>query len=100
MPILFIHGIAVRKERFDRLVSTVHDGFRGAGYPGTVTGCYWGDCLPVRGSLQLGCGMAPYDALQPADVGVHPLRRITAADLSRSSTLPCVGVPVVHRKSA
>jgi hypothetical protein len=43
VPIVFLHGITVREERFQRLVQTVRDGLALAGCSLGVTGFYWGD---------------------------------------------------------
>ncbi|MEU3692363.1 hypothetical protein [Streptomyces narbonensis] len=44
MPILFIHGITVRRDRYDYLLSDVAKGFAAATtLPLTVKPCYWGD---------------------------------------------------------
>ena len=43
MTLIFIHGITVRRERFDRLLKSVVNGFQEAGYGLAVSGCYWGD---------------------------------------------------------
>lgn len=43
MPLIFVHGITVRRDRFDRLLESVVDGFSGAGCTLPVSGCYWGD---------------------------------------------------------
>jgi hypothetical protein len=43
MPLVFVHGITVRQDRFERLLSDVRDGFSDAGSPLAVSGCYWGD---------------------------------------------------------
>ena len=43
MPLIFIHGITVRQDRFDRLLQSIAAGFSGAGCSLSVSGCYWGD---------------------------------------------------------
>lgn len=43
MSIIFVHGITVREDRFDRLLTDVISGFGQAGSGGAVAGCYWGD---------------------------------------------------------
>jgi hypothetical protein len=43
MGLVFVHGITVRRDRFDRLLDDVRDGFAAAGSRQKVTGCYWGD---------------------------------------------------------
>ena len=43
MPLVFVHGITVRQDRFERLLGDVRDGFSEAGSPLAVSGCYWGD---------------------------------------------------------
>ncbi len=43
MPLIFVHGITVRRERFDRLLQSVAHGFGDAGCALSVSGCYWGD---------------------------------------------------------
>jgi hypothetical protein len=43
MPIVFVHGITVRHERFKRLLHDVQGGFVDAGSELKVTGCFWGD---------------------------------------------------------
>jgi hypothetical protein len=43
MPLVFVHGITVRRDRFKRLLHDVQDGFRDAGSQLKVTGCFWGD---------------------------------------------------------
>ena len=43
MPLIFVHGITVRRERFDRLLQSVVNGFGDAGCALSVFGCYWGD---------------------------------------------------------
>ncbi len=43
MPLVFVHGITVRQDRFGRLLQDVQDGFSNAGSRLTVSGCYWGD---------------------------------------------------------
>jgi hypothetical protein len=43
LPIVFLHGITVREERFQHLVQTVRDGLALAGCSLGVTGFYWGD---------------------------------------------------------
>lgn len=43
MPLIFVHGITVRRERFDRLLQSIVDGFGDAGCVLPVSGCYWGD---------------------------------------------------------
>jgi pimeloyl-ACP methyl ester carboxylesterase len=43
MAIVFVHGITVRRDRFERLVADVREGCAGAGSALDVNGCYWGD---------------------------------------------------------
>jgi hypothetical protein len=43
VPIIFIHGITVRLDRFNRLLESVKHGFTDSGCPLEVSGCYWGD---------------------------------------------------------
>jgi hypothetical protein len=43
MSLIFVHGITVRRDRFERMVQDVRDGFRDAGSKQVVSGCYWGD---------------------------------------------------------
>jgi hypothetical protein len=43
MGLVFVHGITVRRDRFDRLLGDVRDGLATAGSELAVTGCYWGD---------------------------------------------------------
>ncbi|MFF3400414.1 alpha/beta fold hydrolase [Streptomyces sp. NPDC002659] len=73
MPILFIHGITVRQERFEHLLGDVRAGFdevTDARIP--VNGCYWGDLgrsgsydgrsIPgfTVGARELGDEVSPY----------------------------------------
>lgn len=43
MSLVFVHGITVRRDRFERMIQDVQNGFRDAGSGLTVSGCYWGD---------------------------------------------------------
>jgi hypothetical protein len=43
MALIFVHGITVRRERFDRLLKSVVNGFHETGCGLAVSGCYWGD---------------------------------------------------------
>ena len=43
MSLIFVHGITVRRDRFDRLLQSIVDGFSDAGCTLPVSGCYWGD---------------------------------------------------------
>jgi Thioesterase domain len=43
MAIVFIHGITVRRDKFQRLLADVGEGCASAGCALDVTGCYWGD---------------------------------------------------------
>jgi hypothetical protein len=43
VPIVFIHGITVRLDRFHRLLGSVKRGFVDSGCHLEVSGCYWGD---------------------------------------------------------
>jgi hypothetical protein len=40
---LFIHGVTIRRDRFERLLDDVRKGFSQAGSREEVSGCYWGD---------------------------------------------------------
>src|SRR3712207_3671792 len=43
MTIVFVHGITVRRDRLDRLLSDVKQGLRRADCGNTVAAVYWGD---------------------------------------------------------
>ena len=43
MPVVFVHGITVREDRFNSLLDDVRDGLKEAKSPLPVEGCYWGD---------------------------------------------------------
>lgn len=43
MPVVFVHGITVRKDRFDTLLQTVKNGFKNERNDFVINGYYWGD---------------------------------------------------------
>jgi len=43
MPIIFVHGITVRLDGFNRLLGSVQRGLTEAGCASALSGCYWGD---------------------------------------------------------
>jgi hypothetical protein len=68
MSLIFIHGIAIRQERFDQLLNCVVNGFRQAQCTLTVSGCYWGDL--GRSSSYSGASIPGFSAGVRA-IGTH-----------------------------
>lgn len=56
MPVIFVHGVTVRKDRFERLLETVRDGLTGERNDLSVEGYFWGD---EASSLRFGGASIP-----------------------------------------